>query len=286
MQINPDLLKFLGCPANTAHTLEVRPSSGLYCFGCNKTYPIVQNRVFFSDYPKNVSSRGVTPASQWSRWRKSNFDYFLHHLGHVSKDRVLFDIGAGPTNFRELLLRFDTYVGVDFFPFELVSVVTDLTKTLPFRDASCDIVFVSNVLEHIPNPNPLLQECYRVLKSGGIIIGAVPFLGKVHQAPYDFNRYTNFMLEKILRESGFANSEITSLGTLFDTYQSIQRAFFNLLLESTFSQSRFKHLRTKFLARLGRKISYTTTSLFQSVFSFVPASDMYPQGYGFKAVKL
>ena len=53
----------------------------------------------------------------------------------------------------------------------------DLTRPLPFPDASVDRVYSSHVLEHFTYPTellPLLRECLRVLKPGGVISAAVP----------------------------------------------------------------------------------------------------------------
>ena len=81
-----------------------------------------------------------------------------------------------------------------------------------FSAATVDNVTPSNTLEHIPNTEHLLQECARVLKPGGLILGTIPFLLPVHQAPYDFNRYTNFQLTKFLQDAGFHNVIVEPLG--------------------------------------------------------------------------
>lgn len=47
-------------------------------------------------------------------------------------------------------------------------------KALPFADASFDIVFSSNVLEHIRDPWPVYREIARVLKPGGYGVHAMP----------------------------------------------------------------------------------------------------------------
>ena len=39
---------------------------------------------------------------------------------------------------------------------------------LPLEDASCDIVFSSNVLEHIPHVDDFQKEIHRVLRTGGL----------------------------------------------------------------------------------------------------------------------
>ena len=53
----------------------------------------------------------------------------------------------------------------------------DLTRPLPFPDASVDRIYSSHVFEHFTYPSqllPLLRECYRVLKPGATISCAVP----------------------------------------------------------------------------------------------------------------
>jgi SAM-dependent methyltransferase len=47
-------------------------------------------------------------------------------------------------------------------------------RSFPFPDASFDIVFSSNVLEHVPHLPEMLQEIKRVLKPGGIAVHILP----------------------------------------------------------------------------------------------------------------
>ena len=46
--------------------------------------------------------------------------------------------------------------------------------SIPFPDASFDVVFSSNVLEHVAHIDSFLQEIHRVLKPGGKAIHALP----------------------------------------------------------------------------------------------------------------
>lgn len=47
-------------------------------------------------------------------------------------------------------------------------------RTLPFADGSFDIVFSSNVLEHIPDLQKTLSEIHRVMKVNGLAIHILP----------------------------------------------------------------------------------------------------------------
>lgn len=57
-------------------------------------------------------------------------------------------------------------------------IAHDLNKGIPLPDASCDVVYHSNLLEHLQQADalPFLRENYRVLKPGGILRIAVPDL--------------------------------------------------------------------------------------------------------------
>lgn len=50
----------------------------------------------------------------------------------------------------------------------------EITDNIPLEDESIDCVTLLAVLEHLNNPKKILSECYRILKSGGIIILTTP----------------------------------------------------------------------------------------------------------------
>ena len=55
------------------------------------------------------------------------------------------------------------------FPVELYD-----GRRLPCADRACDVVFSSNVLEHVPHVEAFQAELHRVLKPGGIAIHLMP----------------------------------------------------------------------------------------------------------------
>jgi SAM-dependent methyltransferase len=129
----------------------------------------------------------------------------------------LLDLGCGSVPlfgvYRELV---DETICIDW-PSSLhekrhVDAFADLTKPLPLADASFDTVLLTDVLEHIPNPETLMREVGRVLRKGGTALIGVPFFYWLHETPHDFNRYTRYQLERMVKSVGLELKEITEVG--------------------------------------------------------------------------
>jgi SAM-dependent methyltransferase len=57
-------------------------------------------------------------------------------------------------------------------------------ERLPFNDCSFDIVYSANVLEHVVNPQRVLEESLRVLKPGGILHMEFPNFMSYYESHY------------------------------------------------------------------------------------------------------
>lgn len=97
-----------------------------------------------------------------------------------------------------------------------VDLAMDLNGPLDFPDETFDTVLISDVLEHIGEPAGLLREINRILKPDGKLIGGVPFLYWIHEAPHDYFRYTKFGLERLFANAGFSCILVEPLGGLPD----------------------------------------------------------------------
>lgn len=62
----------------------------------------------------------------------------------------------------------------DYLPNRLCEITDYNGRDIPFADAEFDVVFSSNVLEHVPELNYLHREIRRVLRPGGYAIHVVP----------------------------------------------------------------------------------------------------------------
>src|SRR5271163_4475396 len=68
---------------------------------------------------------------------------------------------------------------LDVAPAHSVDVVGD-ARIMPFSDASMDVVMITQVLEHIPDPIEVIGEIRRVLKPGGTLLLSVPSIFPQH----------------------------------------------------------------------------------------------------------
>lgn len=73
------------------------------------------------------------------------------------------------------------WVNLDIAPLAPGVIAHDLRTGLPFPDNSCEAVYHSHVLEHIPKSEArsFIRECQRVLKPGGILRVVVPDLEQI-----------------------------------------------------------------------------------------------------------
>jgi len=75
-----------------------------------------------------------------------------------------------------------------------VDFEVDLNGEIPLASNQFDTILATDVLEHISNPDLLWREIARLLKPEGKVIIGVPFFYRIHEAPYDYYRYTEHML--------------------------------------------------------------------------------------------
>ena len=116
------------------------------------------------------------------------------------------DVGCGRKPYAHLT-RATRYVGVDIdTPATRALAAADHYYdgcTLPFADASFDAVLCSQVLEHVFTPAEFLREIHRVLRPGGVLLLATPFVWDEHEQPQDFGRYSSFGLKDLLQRAGY-----------------------------------------------------------------------------------
>lgn len=122
---------------------------------------------------------------------------------------VLYDLGCGESPFREFFMQHvQQYVAVDWaesYHDSKPDITADLNHPLPIESGVADTVVSLSVLEHLYEPQMMVNEAFRILKNGGRIILQVPWQCWIHEAPYDYFRYTPYGIKYMFKKAGFVD---------------------------------------------------------------------------------
>lgn len=134
---------------------------------------------------------------------------------------LVLDIGCADRSLAEALPRATAYVGLDYPAtakglYRTSPDVFGDAAALPIRNSTIDCVLLLDVLEHLPEPERSLEEITRVLKPGGRVLILMPFAYPVHDAPFDFQRYTRFGLQRRLHRAGLRVLSIEERGSAIE----------------------------------------------------------------------
>lgn len=121
----------------------------------------------------------------------------------LGKDALCISVGGGPQRAHPALVN----VNLGIFP--NVDVAGDAYE-LPYAKGVVDAVHCEAVLEHLEFPDRAVAEMYRVLRPGGQLFAATPFLQVFHGYP---DHYQNFTLTGHVRLFERAGLSILSAGT-------------------------------------------------------------------------
>ncbi len=130
---------------------------------------------------------------QWSAVRYLYRDF--KHTLPLLRGRVL-DVGCGGKPYESWLEQADDYVGLDIE--ESADVHVTAGNPWPLASESFDVVFSSQVLEHVEDLSQTLSEIDRVLKPGGSVVLSFPFLFNEHDGPADYRRFTVHWAARLL----------------------------------------------------------------------------------------
>jgi len=151
-------------------------------------------------------------------WAQTRLGVFTSWIDEGDYERIL-DVGCGSGYLtRHLRMRGHSVAGLER---ERESLDVGMTysdrgvfvradaRDAPFMDASFDCLVLADVYEHLERPEPLLDECRRLLVPGGHLLISVPafrFLYGPHDEHNDhLDRYTASRLTNQLAQAGFAS---------------------------------------------------------------------------------
>ena len=120
----------------------------------------------------------------------------------------LLDFGCGDKPYQSLFSSIDDYIGLDIedrghdHTTEDINILYD-GKIIPFDDNHFDVVFATEVFEHVDNLDEIIIEIKRVLKPNGKLIMTVPFVFMEHEIPFDFRRFSQYGVKQFLTNNKF-----------------------------------------------------------------------------------
>lgn len=157
-------------------------------------------------------------------WLERNVDFYRG---------VTYDLGCGEAPYKEWFLQYvDQYIGVDWsnsLHDIKADIVANLNEPLPIEDHVADTVLSFSVLEHLCEPQLMLNEAHRIMKLGGTLVLQVPWQWWIHEAPYDFYRYTPHALQLLLSRAGFSEINVHAQSGIF-TMLIMKLNYFSLRL--------------------------------------------------------
>lgn len=157
-------------------------------------------------------------------------------LNEIPKGASVLDVGVGSGPYWDLRPDLN-WQGLDITDGERVDYLITGDLPWPIENKKFDVVLCTQVIEHVEDPDFLVSEIERVLKSGGRVILNAPFLYPFHGMPDDQMRYTTTKLTKLFKEfdvlqCGVLGGVGSSLATIilnFVNYKVSQNLFLQIV---------------------------------------------------------
>ena len=212
MTLDPELKALLRCP-RCRHGVALEPPrcTNASCDYSQAGYPTSAGQPVLIDFAASVCRRETYEAGPGIVYERGHqqsalgrfLDRLLQGRSPISAEKIDRFVQALPPDGRVLVVGggargggtetlYDsalTVVGTDVYASPNTLVVSD-GHALPFADGAFDGVLIQAVLEHVLEPALVVAEIHRVLKPRGLVYAETPFMQQVHEAAYDFTRFT------------------------------------------------------------------------------------------------
>jgi len=140
----------------------------------------------FGNNPRHFS------AKYWD-WELSHFGLNLEWFQKFPSHAKFLEVGCGPYGMIHFIGNGERY-GLEPLANELkkfikvksgVELYSGVGEKMPFADNEFDVVILFNVIDHVMNPTAVLKECWRILRTSGVlllnvnIVRQIPGMGKI-----------------------------------------------------------------------------------------------------------
>jgi SAM-dependent methyltransferase len=159
----------------------------------------------------------------WPGWRtildpeNGRIHHFLvEEISKLANDIKILDASAGKRPYAPLFKR-QRYQSCDV-PGGFYKIKHDFEcylDDIPQPDASYEVIALTQVLEHVPDPEKVLKELARITKSDGKLLISVPLNCPLHGEPWHFFNFTHYGLAELANRSGWRIEQCEKLGGAF-----------------------------------------------------------------------
>ncbi len=168
-----------------------------------------------------MSTRKWTPAATYVRlsmtYRRAILNTWLHKWQNQVHGIVL-DVGGerhNPVRYATMAdLAVKRWLYLNINPAIAPDIVADGAH-IPLAAEAIDTVICLETLEHVGDPPQVMRELSRVLRPAGVLLLSVPFLYRIHAAPTDFWRFTEYQVQRMVKNTGLEIVRMERLGLLF-----------------------------------------------------------------------
>ena len=190
------------------------------------------------DYYEKYWTDGHTQYSGDNQGYAANLRKWMHaQLQEIARDAAILEVGCGDGSFTRNLAEHSSRVtAVDISASqiernsrahpEIQFVQHDVAQPFPFANEAFDVIWCSEVLEHLFDPGLALLEMQRVLARGGRLLVTVPYHGVIkdvlislfkwdeHFSPANphIRFFTRKTLSQLAVSAGFVEIETTTCG--------------------------------------------------------------------------
>ena len=203
----------------------------LKCSSCGSFYPVVKGVPVLLNEEKSVfrtseicmdqpKPRGPNWKKMGRRWLpqleknftgRNNVLRFKAKLLAINPSPVVLNIGGKHAGSFSVIVAAGS--GVDCIEAHMsfaprTNLITD-PHALPLADESVDAVIIDAVLEHVVDPQAVVDELFRVLKKDGLVYSDTPFMVQVHGGAFDFMRFSHLAHRRLFRRFSEVESGVS-----------------------------------------------------------------------------
>ena len=164
-----------------------------------------------SDHLLSIEESGTNPFIEEELWKdlEASTIKLIERIGApIIKKSIVLDVGVGTGRLLELVDAKEKY-GLDISIQYLkkvkklgIDVVCSKVEDMPYENSSFDIVFATDIMEHVFDLYNFIEQITRVLKPKGYFLCRIPYKEDIEpylteEYPYKFSHLRNFDMSTI-----------------------------------------------------------------------------------------